>query len=149
VVGIPSLHARRLDHSKHFPRNICQPDSWLACLYHLLPQPRDPAVRSRLRKPIVLHRTKPLHRLTVFEIFSCNVSNIQALKLTYVLLQFYCCTSTFLTFEYVSQPCCSVLFYFCLFFFFIICYVHCVLFDYINCILLCTCVMCKCEIKSS
>ena len=52
VAGIPSLQARRLDLSKRFFRNICNPIV-VYRPYHILPLLRDPAVTSRLRKPTV------------------------------------------------------------------------------------------------
>jgi len=60
-----------------------------------------------------------LQCLTVFIIFSSNVSNLHALY-TYALVQNYCSSSTFVMFEYV-----------------------------LHCILLCTCIPCSLTVKSS
>jgi hypothetical protein len=46
-VKISTLQARRVEHSRRFFSNICQPEN---CLYYLLPPLRDPEVTSRLRK---------------------------------------------------------------------------------------------------
>jgi hypothetical protein len=48
LADISSLQTRRLNHSRQFFFNMCQPDS---CVHYLLPPPRDPSVTSRLRRP--------------------------------------------------------------------------------------------------